>query len=206
VIDEILRSDLDAPRTQRHTVKRIYGRLIDEHGMAEVSYQVLRAYLAARQPEIRAESGRGPTTVFVPQSHRPGMEAEVDFGDVAVRLHGQLVTLVLFSLRLSFSGKAVHRIFASGGQEAFFEGHVHAFRVLGGARSTRPVTTSNPRSPKSWDSPGSEWKPSARRRFARTGPSTPSTAGPAYKPRMRRASSKTRPAGSGATTRSRSLL
>jgi hypothetical protein len=26
----------------------------------------------------------------------------------------------------------VHRVFASGGQEAFFEGHVHAFRVLGG--------------------------------------------------------------------------
>lgn len=38
----------------------------------------------------------------------------------------------LFCLRLSFSGKAVHRVFASGGQEAFFEGHEHAFRVLGG--------------------------------------------------------------------------
>jgi hypothetical protein len=33
---------------------------------------------------------------------------------------------------MSFSGKAVHRISASGGQEAFFEGHVHAFGVLGG--------------------------------------------------------------------------
>jgi hypothetical protein len=60
------------------------------------------------------------------------LEAEVDFGEVAVRLRGTLVTCFLFSLRLSFSGKAVHRIFASGGQEAFFEGHVHAFRVLGG--------------------------------------------------------------------------
>lgn len=35
-------------------------------------------------------------------------------------------------MRLSYSGKAVHRIFASGGHEAFLEGHVHAFRVLGG--------------------------------------------------------------------------
>jgi hypothetical protein len=33
---------------------------------------------------------------------------------------------------MSFSGKAVHRASASGGQEAFFEGHVHAFGVLGG--------------------------------------------------------------------------
>lgn len=38
----------------------------------------------------------------------------------------------LFCLRLSFYGKAVHRVFASGGQEAFFEGHEHSFRVLGG--------------------------------------------------------------------------
>ncbi len=33
---------------------------------------------------------------------------------------------------MSFSGKAVHRLSMSGGQEAFFEGHVHAFTTLGG--------------------------------------------------------------------------
>ena len=38
----------------------------------------------------------------------------------------------LFSLRMSFSGKAVHRVSATGGQDAFFEGHAHAFAVLGG--------------------------------------------------------------------------
>jgi hypothetical protein len=32
----------------------------------------------------------------------------------------------------SFSGKAVHRIFAWGGTEAFLEGHVQAFTTLGG--------------------------------------------------------------------------
>lgn len=131
-IDAMLRGDLDAPRKQRHTVTRIYARLIDEHGMVGVSYPVVRAYVAARKPEIRVEAGREPPAVYVPQSHRPGMDAEVDFGEVAVRLRGQQVSLFLFSFRLSFSGKAVHRIFASGGQEAFFEGHVHAFTVLGG--------------------------------------------------------------------------
>lgn len=65
-------------------------------------------------------------------SHLAGAEAEVDFGEVAVRLRGELVKCHLFCLRLSFSGKAVHRVFASGGQKAFFEGHEHAFRVLGG--------------------------------------------------------------------------
>lgn len=131
-IDEMLLTDLDAPRKQRHTITRIFRRLIDEHQMADVSYPVVRAYVAERKPQVRAEAGRGPAEVFVRQSHRPGDEAEVDFGEIVIRLAGQPVTCFLFCLRLSFSGKAVHRVSLSGGQEAFFEGHEHAFGVLGG--------------------------------------------------------------------------
>lgn len=68
----------------------------------------------------------------MPQTHLPGREAEVDFGEVAIRLRSDLVTCYLFCLRLSYSGKAAHHISASAGQEAFFEGHAHAFTVLGG--------------------------------------------------------------------------
>jgi transposase len=75
VIDDILRADLDAPRKQRHTVKRIYDRLIAEHDMHDVSYAVVRAYVADRKPKIRVEAGRGPVNVFFPQTHRPGAEA-----------------------------------------------------------------------------------------------------------------------------------
>lgn len=132
VIDAMLVVDLDAPRKQRHTATRIFARLIDEHGMVDVSYPVVRGYIAKRKPEIRVEQGRGGPTGFVPQTHHPGREAEVDFGEVAVQLRGELVTAHLFSLRMSYSGKAVHRVSATGGQEAFFEGHVHAFTVLGG--------------------------------------------------------------------------
>jgi transposase len=133
VIDDILRADLDAPHKQRHTVKRIYDRLIAEHDMHDVSYAVVvRAYVADRKPKIRVEAGRGPVNVFFPQTHRSGAEAEVDFGEVAINLRGELVTCTLFAFRLSFSGKAVHKIFASGGSEAFREGHVHAFTTLGG--------------------------------------------------------------------------
>lgn len=132
IIDAILRADLDAPRKQRHTVTRIYDRLITEHDMREVSYSVVRRYVADRKPKIRVEVGRGPVNVFFPQTHRPADEAEADFGEVTINLRGQPVTCMLFALRLSFSGKAVHRIFASGGTEAFLEGHVHAFTTLGG--------------------------------------------------------------------------
>lgn len=128
----MLLADLDVPRKQCHTVVRIYRRLINEHAMDDVSYQVVRAYVAKRKPEIRIEAGRGPAQVFIEQSHLAGAEAEVDLGEVAVRLRGELMKCHLFCLRLSFSGKAVHRVFASGGQEAFFEGHEHVFRVLGG--------------------------------------------------------------------------
>ncbi|MHA6762454.1 IS21 family transposase [Streptacidiphilus sp. PAMC 29251] len=132
VIDQILREDLDAPRKQRHTVKRVFDRLIDEHQAKGVSYAMVRAYIAVRAPEIRIEEGRGPPQAFIPQTHRPGDEAEVDFGDVWIQLNGVPTKVFLFSLRLSFSGKSAHKIFASCGQEAFLEGHVHALQVLGG--------------------------------------------------------------------------
>lgn len=132
LIDEMLRADLDAPRKQRHTVKRIFDRLLDEHGAEAVTYPMVRAYVADRRPQIAVEAGRGVVHAFIPQSHRPGAEAEVDFGDVKVRLAGEQVTCFVFAMRLSYSGKAVHRVFASCGQEAFLEGHVHALSVLGG--------------------------------------------------------------------------
>jgi transposase len=132
LIDQMLRVDLDAPRKQRHTVKRIFGRLVDEHAAEGVTYPMVRAYVADRRPQIKVEAGRGPVNAFIPQTHRPGAEAEVDFGDVKVRLVGELVTCYLFAMRLCYSGKAVHRVFASCGQEAFLEGHVHALSVLGG--------------------------------------------------------------------------
>ncbi len=72
LIDSILRADLDAPRKQRHTAKRVFDRLVDEHGMENVSYGRVRDYIRRRKPEIWVEEGRGPPAVFIPQTHRPG--------------------------------------------------------------------------------------------------------------------------------------
>jgi transposase len=100
--------------------------------LTDVSYPVVRAYVAKRRPEINRERGRGEPGAFISQTHLPGRDAEVDFGEIGVRLRSQLITCHLFALRMSYSGKAVHRASAAGGQEAFFEGHVHAFEVPGG--------------------------------------------------------------------------
>jgi hypothetical protein len=78
----------------------------------------------------------------VPQLHLPGQEAEVDFAAVWVRLAGEPVQCHQFTLRMSFSGKAVHRVFASQSQESFMQGHVEAFGVLGGV-PTRHIRYDN---------------------------------------------------------------
>ncbi|MEU6511830.1 IS21 family transposase [Streptomyces sp. NPDC046942] len=132
LIDGMLRADLDAPPKQRHTAQRIYDRTVESHRADDISYSMVRVYVKDRRKEFRRQAGVGPEAMFVPQTHLPGAEAEVDFGEVHVVLAGKMIRVYLFSLRLSYSGKAVHRVFASCSQEAFFEGHVHAFRVLGG--------------------------------------------------------------------------
>ncbi len=133
-IDAMLREDLAAPRKQKHAVRRIFDRLLTEYDFAQASYSTVVDYVAWRRPEIQAEerAGRRAKDAMVPQLHAPGAEAEVDFAEVWVRLAGEAVKCHLFTLRLSYSGKAVHRVFVSQAQEAFMEGHVHAFRVLGG--------------------------------------------------------------------------
>jgi len=137
LIDAMLVADRAAPRKQRHTAKRIHERLRAEHDAA-VSYSYVAKYVHRRRPQLAAQAAArdaaraGVVAGFVPQCHPPGAEAEVDFADLWVRLAGQMTKCFLFTLRLSCSGKAVHRVFASQGQEAFLEGHVAAFEVLDG--------------------------------------------------------------------------
>lgn len=132
VIDGWLRADLDAPHKQRHTAKRVFDRLMDEEHAMGITARMVRDYVGPRRREVRIEAGRDPGGTFIPQTHLPAREGEVDFGEFVVRLRGEVTKCALFSLRLSYSGKAVHRASLSVGQEAFFEGHVHAFEVLGG--------------------------------------------------------------------------
>ncbi|MEH6373269.1 IS21 family transposase [Streptomyces sp. KLMMK] len=133
-IDAMLREDLNAPRKQKHTVNRIRERLAAEHDFECAGYTTVRDYVARRRPELvlEAKEGRRHLEGTVPQTKNPGEEAEVDFADVWLDLAGQRRKCVLFTLRMSYSGKAVHRVYATASQEAFFEGHVEAFEVLGG--------------------------------------------------------------------------
>jgi hypothetical protein len=78
-VDQMLRDDLDAPRKQRHTLKRIFDRLVAEYEMEGVSYSTVGDYVRWRRPAIRVEEGRGPAQVFIPQAHQPGAEVLCGF-------------------------------------------------------------------------------------------------------------------------------
>lgn len=130
-IDAMLVEDTTAPRKQRHTARRILVRLIEEHGAEELSYSTVRDYVRVRRAQIDVDAGRR-VEVFVPQEHAPGAEAEVDFGEVWVVLKGVKTKCHMFVFRLSRSGRAIHRIYPTQAQEAFLEGHIEAFKEIGG--------------------------------------------------------------------------
>ena len=130
-IDAMLVADLDAPRKQRHTARRVHARLLDEHD-ALVSYSTVRDYVRRRRPGIAVEHGKVAAVAMIPQDHAAGAEAEVDFGEVWVLLDGVKTKCHLFVYRLSHSGAAVHRVYPTCGQEAFLQGHIEAFEALGG--------------------------------------------------------------------------
>jgi transposase len=126
VIDGWLLADRDVPRRQRHTARRVWQRLVAEHGATLAEVTVSR-YVARR----RVEFGLERVEVMVPQLHPPGAEAEVDFGEFHARIAGTLIKLWMFVMRLSHSGRAFHVAFATQAQEAFLEGHVLALAHFG---------------------------------------------------------------------------
>jgi len=119
-------ADRDAPRKQRHTARRVHQRLRDEYGAA-VAESTVRTYVAA----VNFELDNVLRAVTVPQTHGPGEEAEVDFGEFMAYIDGVLVKCWMFCMRLSHSGRGFHVAFSHQAQEAFFEGHVLAFEHFG---------------------------------------------------------------------------
>jgi transposase len=122
IIHQILTDDGQAPKKQRHTARRIFERLRDEHGYQgghTVVKDAVRAWKQSRQE------------VFLPLSHPPG-EAQVDFGEATIRLAGQEIKVALFVMTLPYSGAIFIQVFPRECTETFLEGHRRAFEFFGG--------------------------------------------------------------------------
>jgi transposase len=127
LIDEWLVADRLAPRKQRHTAKRIWKRLVDEHGV-DVAETTVRDHVRKRRRELGLTVGE----VFVPQVHAPARTAEVDWGEAEVDLSGERTKVHVFHMRSCFSGAAFTMAWPVETQQAFLEGHALAFDWFGG--------------------------------------------------------------------------
>jgi transposase len=122
VIEAILEGDRTAPVKQRHTAKRIFERLRDEHGFAG-GYTVVKDH-------VRIERARGRET-FVPLAHPPG-HAQVDFGEAVGVIGGVRQKIHFFCMDLPQSDACFVKAYPAETTEAFLDGHVSAFEFFGG--------------------------------------------------------------------------
>ena len=122
VIDAILEADRTAPVKQRHTAKRIFERLRDEHGFAG-GYTVVKDH-------VRLCRARGRET-FVPLAHPPG-HAQVDFGEAVGVIGGVRQKIHFLCMDLPQSDACFVKAYPRETTEAFLDGHVSAFAFFGG--------------------------------------------------------------------------
>ena len=130
VIDHILEDDLSAPKKQRHTAKRIFERLKKEHGF-DGGYTIVKDYVRERRRVVRE--------MFVPLSHPPG-HAQCDFGQAWAFIGGKKRRVHYFVMSLPHSDGIFIKAYPAETTEAFCDGHVSAFRYLGGGRRKRTST------------------------------------------------------------------
>ena len=129
--DGFHRRDFDcgrgAPKKQRHTARRIWQRIRQEHPQSSVGEATVRRYVQRRKEELgqvrRELSFRRSTT----GGRSAGGLVRGDGRDGRGDAQG-----VLFSMRSMASGGAFHVAYYHATQQAFLEAHELAFRYFGG--------------------------------------------------------------------------
>src|SRR5690242_7659776 len=121
IIDVILAEDEARPKKQRHTAKRIFERLRDEHGYAG-GITIVKDYVRAHRLRHRE--------VFVPLRHDPG-HAQVDFGEALAEIAGVECKIHFFAMDLPHSDACFVRAYPAETSEAFCDGHNAAFAFFG---------------------------------------------------------------------------
>jgi transposase len=122
LVHQIIDDDHHAPPKQRHSARRIYERLRDEHGYPGCPSIVRDAVRAYKQSQAE---------VFLPLLHPPG-EAQVDFGRAEVIVAGVAHKAALFVLTLPHSNARFGCLFPRECTETFHAGHAWAFAFFGG--------------------------------------------------------------------------
>ena len=117
IIDQWLEEDLKKKPKQRHTAKRVYVRLCEEHSdIFSASERTVRAYVAARKKVLYCHKEG-----YLPLEH-PAGEAQVDFGEVFFYEKGQLVSGHELVMSFPYSNGGYPQLLKGENQECLFTG------------------------------------------------------------------------------------
>lgn len=112
-------------RKQRHTGRKIYERLRDEHG-CEASESTVRHYVT----KFRRERG-GQKSQFLTLVWHPG-EAQVDFGEADFYVMGVRRRLYFMAVSFPYSNVGLAQLFPGQNAECVCQGLKNVFEYLGG--------------------------------------------------------------------------
>ena len=117
VIERILEEDASRSKKQRHTAKRIFERLRDEHSFSG-GYTIVKDYVRERRLRVQE--------MFVPLSHPPG-HGQGDFGEATVVIEGMEQKAHFLAIDLPHSDACYVKAYPAETTEAFADGHNGAF-------------------------------------------------------------------------------
>ena len=121
-IDAMIEGDRTMGAKQRHTAKRMFERLRDEHGYTG-GLTIVHEYVRCKKRRLQE--------VFVPLSHRSG-HAQADFGEAEALLGGRRVKIYYLCIDIPHSDACFVKAYLGEVAEAWCDGHVDAFAFFGG--------------------------------------------------------------------------
>jgi transposase len=122
IIEAILAADKDRPKKQRHTSRRVFERLRDEHGFTG-KITIVKDYVAGWRQRTQE--------MFVPLAHPPG-HAQADFGEAIGVIGGVECKIHFLAMDLPHSDAIFVAAYPAETTEAFCDGHVRAFAFFDG--------------------------------------------------------------------------
>ncbi len=109
----IAEDDAENIKKQKHTARRIYERLVEEHGFSggESTLRPLVAELKKKAPKA-----------FIPLSYNPGEAIQVDWGEATIYENHVKTKVNLFCMRQCYSADIFVIAFYRQNEESFLEG------------------------------------------------------------------------------------
>lgn len=125
VIEGWLADDQGRPRKQRHTARRVFDRLVDEHGYAG-SYTSVQRFIKGWKARRRPRSDGYSELVW------PPAQAQVDFGQAQVFIAGVATLVHMLVVTFPYSNMRFAQVFGGETAECVCQGLRTIFEHIGG--------------------------------------------------------------------------